>query len=43
MPSGKIVSFRVSNEEAEMLNRKVALSGHTVGRHILLQKKCSLI
>ena len=29
MPSGKIVSFRVSNEEAEMLNRKVALSGHT--------------
>ena len=35
MPSGKIVSFRVSNEEAEMLNRKVALSGHTKQDYII--------
>lgn len=32
---GKIVSFRVSNEEAEMLNRKVALSGHTKQDYII--------
>ena len=35
MPSGKIVSFRVSNEEAEMLNRKVSLSGHTKQDYII--------
>lgn len=32
---GKIVSFRVSPEEWEMLNRKVALSGHTKQDYII--------
>lgn len=32
---GKIVSLRVSPEEWEMLNRKVALSGHTKQDYII--------
>lgn len=32
---GKIVSFRVSPEEWEMLNRKVDLSGHTKQDYII--------
>lgn len=32
---GKIVSFRVSPEEWEMLDRKVALSGHTKQDYII--------
>ena len=32
---GKIISFRVSEEEAEILHRKVALSGHTKQDYII--------
>lgn len=42
---GKIVSFRVSPEEWEMLNRKVALSGHTKQDYIIssiLEKKIAV-
>lgn len=42
---GKIISFRVSPEEWEMLNRKVALSGHTKQDYIIssiLEKKIAV-
>ena len=32
---GKIISFRVSNEEAEILDRKVTLSGHSKQDYII--------
>lgn len=32
---GKIVSFRISDEEANILDRKVALSGHTKQDYII--------